>query len=327
MKLQIGVMVSILTLANVNSAWGEQVVRVTSQDRSCEPIAKVISGDVHYQPLTKLCQEDKVSANNGGIVKIFCYSRGSVLKISTGLVGKHCSALSNTERRGCTMLTGRNCVNPKGPNEENAPRLITPYGVEIMNPRPILSWSTTSTATSYSVQVKGIGVNWEVEVEGNSLIYPQDKPAMKSGNVYTVNIIAMRKDEPLIARASPLLLSPTHKTQEIAKTINILANLKQSPDDLAVDIDAVYEAQNLVHNSIEVLNARAEAGSKNPTIYRLLGDRYLIAKLAQRANKAYLTAKVLAQKSNNALELTKAQAGIEIAKEHIQPPTRMKPAQ
>ncbi|MGF1988827.1 MAG: hypothetical protein RMY62_013295 [Nostoc sp. ZfuVER08] len=327
MKLQVGVIISTLFLINFGNVWGQQVVRVTSQKRLCEPIAKVISGDIRYQPLTKLCQEDKVNAANGRIVKIFCYARGTILEISSGSVGKHCSPLSNRERRGCTMLSGRNCINPKGPNEENAPSLITPYGVVIMNPHPILSWSTTSTATSYLVQVKGIGVNWEVVIEGNSLPYPQDKPAMKPGNVYAVNIIAMRGDEPLNASSSALLLLPTAKTQEVAKTINILTTLKQSPDESAIDMDAVYEAQNLVDNSIKVLNARVKAGSKNPTIYRLLGDRYLIANLAQPASKAYSRAKALAQRGNNALESAKAQAGIEIARQYIYPPTRIKPAQ
>lgn len=328
MKLRVGVIISTLFLMNVGSVWGQQVVRITPQKRSCEPIAKVLGGDIRYQPLTKLCTEDRVSAVSGGTVKVLCYPRGNIVEISSDLVGKHCLPLSNTELRGCTMLSGRNCVNLKGPNEKNAPNLIAPYGVVIMNPRPSLLWSTTSGATSYIVQIKGIGVNWQLEVGGNNLLYPQDKPGMKAGNVYTVNIIAMRGEEPLIASPPALLLLPTaNKIQEVAKTINIVASLKQSPDESAIDMDAVYEAQNLVDNSIEVLNARVKAGSSNPTIYRLLGDRYLIANLAHPAFKAYSRAKVLAQRKNDTLELAKAQAGIEIANKYIYPPTSIKPAQ
>ncbi|MBU7583815.1 MAG: hypothetical protein KAF91_13045 [Nostoc sp. TH1S01] len=312
-QLQIGAVVSIFSLINVGDAWSQQIVKTISQDKSCDFIAKVISGDVRHQPLTKLCQEDEVKSANGSRVKIFCYPRGSVLEVPNGSVGKHCSPLSNIERRGCTTVARRNCINPKGTEEENLPRLINPYGVVIVNPRPLLSWSSIKTATSYNVQVKGIGVDWEVEVEGNSLPYPAAMPAMKPGNVYTVDIMAMRQNVPLVSNPSALILLAADKTQEIAKTINILKSLQQSPDELAIDMDAVYEAQNLVHNSIEVLNARAEAGSTNPKIYRLLGDRYMIAKWPQQANQAYWKAKVLAQKSSNDPELALAQAGIEMA--------------
>ncbi|MCM0593846.2 MAG: hypothetical protein KA716_28095 [Gloeotrichia echinulata DEX184] len=302
----------------VSRGWGQQVVRNSRQERSCEPIAKVISGDIRYQPLSKLCQEDKVSAANGGRVKIFCYPRGRILEISSDAVLKHCLPLSNRERRGCTLLDGRNCINPKGTNEENQPRLISPYGLLIMNSRPTLSWFTTRAATSYSVQIKGNGgVNWDVEVKAESLSYPQDQPAMKPGNVYNVNIIAMRGNEVLDGSSSILLLLSTDKADEVTKTINNLKSLKQPEDELAIDMDAVYEAQNLVHNSIEVLTARVKAGSRNPTIYRLLGDRYLIANFPQTANQAYLIAKQLAQKADNNIELIKSEAGIKIASQHI----------
>lgn len=318
-KLQIGVIISTLTLLNMGGAWGQQVVRAIPQERSrsCKFIAKVISGDIRHQPLTELCQEDEVKAANGKRVKIFCYPRGSALEIPSDTVGKHCTPLSNIERSGCTVYAGNNCINPKGTEEENVPRLINPYGVAIMNPRPLLSWSSIKTATSYIVQVKGIGVNWEVEVKGNSLPYPATQPAMKPGNVYIVDIMAMQQDKPLVAKPSPLILLTAEKTQEIALTISILTSLKQPPDELAIDTNAVYEAQNLVQNSIEVLNARTEAGSTNPKIYRLLGDRYLIAKFPQQASEAYWKARVLAQKENNALELALAQAGIRIAQEQL----------
>lgn len=316
-QLQIGAVVSILSLANVGDARGQQIVKAISQDKSCEVIAKVISGDLRYQPLSKLCQEDEVKAVNGSRVKVFCYPRGSVLEIPNGSVGKHCSPLSNIERRGCTTVARRNCINPKGREEDSLPRLLNPYGVVQVNPRPLLSWSSIKTATSYNVRVKGIGVDWELEVKGNSLPYPADQPAMKPGNVYTVDIMAIRQDVALVSNPSPLILLAADKTQEITKTIDILKSLQQTPDDLAIDTDAVYEAQNLVHNSIEVLNARVEAGSTNPKIYRLLGDRYMIAKLPQQANQAYWKAKVFAQKSNNVLEMALAQAGIKIVQERI----------
>ncbi|MBG1271529.1 hypothetical protein [Nostoc sp. WHI] len=40
-KLQVGAIISTLMLMNVGSGWGQQVVRLGSEERSCEPVAKV----------------------------------------------------------------------------------------------------------------------------------------------------------------------------------------------------------------------------------------------------------------------------------------------
>ncbi|BAZ33796.1 hypothetical protein NIES4074_63100 (plasmid) [Cylindrospermum sp. NIES-4074] len=315
-KIWIGVIISGLILANVSVSRGQQqqVVRTNRQAASsCEPIAKVISGDIRYQPLTKLCSEDRVSAANGGKVKILCYPRGKIMDIPSDVVGKQCFPLAANEGRGCNVLQGRKCRIFKGPDEENKPSKITPYGVVINNSRPILSWTKTKGATDYIVRVKGNGgINWQVEVKGESLPYPQEQLALKPGQTYTIDIVAMRGDEVIDGSSALLLLVSTERLQQVEQTINILENLQQSPDELAIDMDAVYEAQNLVNESITVLNARAKAGSTNPTIYRLLGDRYLIAHFPEKANEAYLQAKKLAQETNNTVELSTLETRLKI---------------
>ncbi|MBD2505232.1 hypothetical protein [Anabaena azotica] len=315
-KIEIRAILLGLILVNVSviPVWGQNVVRATRQVKAaCEPTAKVISGDIYHQPLTKLCSEDRVNAANGRKVKILCYARGIIIDIPTDVVGKHCLPLQTNEGRGCNVLEGRNCVIPKGPDEENKPSKITPYGVVINNVRPTLSWLRTNGATNYIVRVRGNGgINWQVKVKGETLPYPQEQPELKPGQAYSIDILAMRGDEVIDGSEALLLLVPTQRLQQIEQTINILKNLQQSPDSLAIDMDAVYEAQNLVNESIIVLNARVAAGSTNPTIYRLLGDRYLIAHFPEKANEAYLQAKKLAQQTNNSVELSKVETRLKI---------------
>jgi hypothetical protein len=315
-KIEIGVIILGLILANgsVSRVLGQEIMRTTRQAEAlCEPIAKVISGDIRYQPLTKLCSGDRVSAANGRKVKILCYSRGKIIDIPSDIIDKQCLPLDANERRGCNVLEGGKCGIFKGPDEENKPSKITPYGVVIKNVRPTLSWSKTKGATNYIVRIKGNGgINWQVEVKGESLPYPEDQPALKLGQAYNVGIVAMRGDEVIDGSSALLLLVPTEKLQQVGQTIKILESLQQSPDSLAIDMDAVYEAQNLVHESITVLEARTASGSQDPTIYRLLGDRYLIARFREKANEAYLQAKKLAQKTNNTGELSKLEARLKI---------------
>lgn len=332
-KIQIGAVILGLVLVNVtvSRVWGQELVRANRQSKvSCEPIAKVISGDIRHQPLTKLCSEDRVRTANGGKVKIFCYPRGKILDISSDVVGKQCLPLKVNEGRGCNVLQGRSCVIPKGPEEENKPTKITPYGAVINQERPTISWSKPKGATDYVVRIRGNGgISWEVAVKGESLTYPPQELALKPGQAYTLDIVAMRGDRVIDGSKSLLLLLATDNIQEVEKTINVLKNLQQPLDELAIDMDAVYESYNLVNESIKVLDARAKAGSTNSTIYRLLGDRYLIANFPQQANEAYLTAKKLAQQANNTVELALAEAGIKIAtqtkfKEQTSyPPTRI----
>jgi len=306
----------ILLFSSFSSAGGQaqSVSRSDSHERDCEVVAKVISGDINWTPQSKLCKNDKIHPVRGRKVEIFCYSHGKLLYLTDSTVSEHCLPLSQRRFENCTLKNGYTCVTPKGPgSDENIPTLITPYGVVILNTNPILSWSATPEATSYMVQIEGKGVNWSVEVKATQLPYPKDQPAMESGNVYNVNVIANRGDEPIAASASILLIVPTDKAQEIATTINRLQSLNQFQDELAIDVDSVYETENLVNESILVLKARAKAGSKNPTIYRLLGDRYLEAYLPSAAISAYATASKLARKENNADELVKAEAGAKIA--------------
>jgi hypothetical protein len=315
-KNQVGAITFVLILMNLNMnpGWGQPRAKLDSKkDFACKPIAKVISGDSRYQPSTKLCSEDRVVAANGGRVKIFCYPVGKILDIPSDVVGKQCSPLKVNEGRGCNVLQGRSCVIPKGPEEGNKPTKITPYGVVINQERPTISWSKPKGATDYVARMRGNGgINWEVAVKGESLTYPPQEPALKPDQVYTLDIVAMRGDEVIDGSNSLLLLLATDKMQEVEKTINVLKNLQQPLDELAIDRDAVYESYNLVNESIKVLDARAKAGSTNPTIYRLLGDRYLIANFPQQANEGYLTAKKLAQQANNTVELALAEAGIKI---------------
>ncbi|MCC5612325.1 hypothetical protein LC612_37795, partial [Nostoc sp. CHAB 5834] len=70
----------------------------------------------------------------------------------------------------------------------------------------------------------------------------------------------------------------------------------------------------LLDESIKTLIARVMAGSQNPTLYRLLGDRYLGALLPEEAEQTYTIAAQLALSSANTDELNKVQSGLKLVK-------------
>ncbi len=67
--------------------------------------------------------------------------------------------------------------------------------------------------------------------------------------------------------------------------------------------------------------------SRNPTLYRVLGDRYLRAWLTNEAKRQYTKAFEIAKSSNNSKELQKAQEGLKMVKFYNQLPTRRNGAQ
>ena len=79
-------------------------------------------------------------------------------------------------------------------------------------------------------------------------------------------------------------------------------------------------SQKLLTDAIGVLQASKHNHSQNPTIYRLLGDRYLQAGLVDKAKTEYTTASSLAQKKDNPTELAKANDGLKQVKLYSQSP-------
>ncbi|WP_335138163.1 hypothetical protein [Nostoc sp.] len=328
--IQVVAIASTLLFSNLGALGQTQPITTPNiQSGGCEPIAKIIEGDRHWASLSKVCKSAQINPEPGGTVEVFCYLRGSILQVSAGTIGDKCLPLSTRERSGCSLQNEHNCINIKGPNEDtDAPLRITPYGVAIINPRPMLSWVTTPGASSYIVQVEGIGVSWSLSVPNTRLPYPKDQPALQAGNVYDVNIIAKR-GEKFIACQSLLVSVSEDRVQQVATTIKRLQTFQESPDELAIDMDAVYNAQALIDESIAVLSARTKVSSQNPAIYRLLGERYLQGNSVFAASSAYKSAIALAQKVNNPDELALAEAGAKIAAitQSQLLPTRIKPAQ
>ncbi|HEY9799145.1 MAG TPA: hypothetical protein V6D25_02210 [Leptolyngbyaceae cyanobacterium] len=290
-------------------AWGEQNRKVNVNQNRCDPIAKVISrGNRNWPYLKQLCSNDLISSAK--LIEVFCYLNGTIVTISNGTVGEGCS-VSADKLRGCNEKNPGDCFKIKGPDEDDLPTIITPYGVAILNPRPQISWKSSPIATSYIVQIEGQGVNWSVETKDTHLIYPQDQPALQPGNVYKLNVIAKQADEPKIADSSVFALVAQARAEKVRDIIKRLEELNMPQDELAVDISYVYQAENLLNEAIEVLKTRVKAGSQDAKIHRLLGDLYLNVDLPSFAYEAYTNALSLAKKQSDKDELLKAQDGID----------------
>ncbi|WP_341531964.1 hypothetical protein WKK05_40455 (plasmid) [Nostoc sp. UHCC 0302] len=312
------VSISALILLVTGSAWGQQ--RTLEKKLCDEPSGRVYNtGDRFLRAGRYLCLGQRINPINGSAVQVLCFLNRKILylKQSTIFNAQICAPPPN-EALQCSVLNVAPCPHDyKGPDDEkDAPIVTSPYGSSIINNRPQISWRSVAGADSYTVVVKGNGVNWEVDVKNAvTLSYPKERKELRYGNTYTITVISNQGDQPL--NSSPLVvhLLPGNDVEEIREQVKQINELGLPADEAAFrDLDAIYMSKLLLDESIKTLKARVAAGSQNPSIYRLLGDRYLGALLPLEAGQAYTKAEQLAKSSGNGSELEKVRSGLELLK-------------
>ncbi|SRR5579883_235663 len=290
----------------LGSAWSQPL----NKTNACEPIARVLSsGDPTHPAKSFLCDGDSISPSN--TLQVLCYLNETVLTLGRGSVSNKCVSSVSKEGKKCPRTLLQECVTSKAPvSHQLEPTLISPYNDAVLTPTPRLTWRTVPTATSYTVQISGTGVDWFQEVNGTSLDYPQAQPKLALGNAYKVSVIANQGRNPISASSTVLIIASQDEIRQITNLITTIQQLNLSPDDQAIDLSTVYMSQKFLTEAISVLQARVRSGSHHPKIYRLLGDRFLDAGLADEAKQQYTKASALAQQLNNQSELGRAKDGI-----------------
>ncbi len=315
--------ISTLVVSSSSNAWGQSQLIALRQCKNVD--GRVMSsGDRYLSPGSPLCPGDQIHPQNGAIVTVVCYLNRKILYINQNNfsdAANKCAPpqVAEGDKYRCTNLKPQNCPTTfKGTDDDNSvprPRLISPYisGGRILTTRPSISWRAVPGATSYTVEMEGNNVNWQIQVNNTVLSYPKEQSQLKFGSTYRITVLAYQGNS-LISYV-PLVINvlPEKEQLEIGSLVKQINELKIPPDEAAVkDLDTIYMSKNLVNESIETLKARVAAGSKNPEIYRLLADRYLEAGLPNEALSEYTTAKKLAKSNNNLKELSKVQEGLKL---------------
>lgn len=288
----------------------------TTNRVSCDPVGRVLSqGFLNFASGSLLCKGDRLQVVNATKAELLCFPSGRIVTVTDNLEdASKCG--SSVERRGlwrcAAKFTPRSCVLPS-----NHPVLISPYNHALIDGRPFLSWQPVVKATSYIVEIDGPNVHWRKTVDGTTLLYPKEQPAMQFGNAYKVNVITYQADSPVSASSAVLNVLSESKAKRVKTVVKRIQSLNLSPDEEAyLDLSAIYASKDLYTEAIDLLKARAKAGSQNPGVYRTLGEFYLKALLPDLAENEFKIATKLAQAADNHIEFKKAQAGLEIVKRY-----------
>lgn len=306
------------------------LIRVRRNQIRCEPqLGRIISkGDKRFEVGSLICKGDKLEVLNGGSVELLCFSSGKFLKLPSGTIPLDKCAESQQASSPCNPSNTDGCRIQKGGTEgSDEPTIISPYSTSTLNSRPEIIWTAVKGATSYKVKVKSYEFGWEKVVNQTRLAYPSDEKEFQPGTPYTIDVFAYIDGEAFSYDETFVDVLSVASQEQIAQKIKRIKDLGLPPDETILDIDAIYTAENLLNETIEMLKTATATNSQNPTLYRVLGDRYLKAKLPKEAKSEYLTASELAKSSNNSKELQKAQSGLKLVEFYNQLPTRRNPPQ
>ena len=216
-----------------------------------------------------------------------------------------------------TVIATRGIITPRAGNLD-FPYIISPRATDLLTDRPLLRWNAAVGVNSFTVIVRGQGLNWTQEVSRTQscrgqtceLTYP-GSPPLQLGVSYKLVIEAdngRSSTEETIPGLGFNLLNTAKATEvnDIAQRIKA-QNLPVLEEVLA--LADLYSYFNLNAEAIEILETLLKS-KKTVEIYRQLGDLYRKIGLALEAEVQYLEAVQLAKASGNRAELAAALAGL-----------------
>lgn len=324
-KILVGLCLSFLLIKDMPILAGIPLVRTKRNQVRCNPSGRIMSpGDKRFEVGSLLCDREKLEIFNGGSIKFLCFSTGKVLDLSSGVFSSDECAKPDSFRSACYIGNRYFCQRtPKGGAEGNdEPTIIYPYTMSTLKSRPEIVWFPVKGTTSYKVKLDCHEFDWERVVNETKLVYPSKEKPLPSGQTCQILVFAYKNDKITGGDSSVISLLPQDEITRIKDAVEQISKLKLPPDEAALDTDAVFTSRGLLDETIEKLNNVVAAGTRNPTIYRVLGDRYFQVDMRDEAKHQYLKAAELLKTNNNPAELKKVQEGLKLVELHNQLPTR-----
>jgi len=258
---------------------------VHAAPRPCIPIAYVLTkSDKRFNPGDLLCVGDTISLQGSQPLSVLCFATGKIVDLPNGRIGSNGCGLAQEAPPQACGADFTFCVRPRGSTVARL-RITEPYGSNIIQLRPLLSWQPVRGATSYRVRILG-NVAWSTVTTQPRLLYPENQPSLNPGSAYRVIVSAYRGNQMLLSGEQTLNVLPRSTIVKVNASIAKLRQLNLNPDEVAVlGFDSIYRSHGLTDESIKALLARVRAGSRSVQVYQLLGQRLRSIGLPEKAHQ------------------------------------------
>lgn len=183
------------------------------------------------------------------------------------------------------------------------PVVLSPRSTKLLDPFPLLRWTTISKANSYKVTVRSNEGSWTTTVpakpgsQTQEIVYPNPckpdqksgcAPPLRTGESYKLIVEAngRNSEEEGLPNLGFTLLS-AEEEQQVRRRANEIKRLAISDSLKLRMLASLYTNNELNADAIEMLE-RDFGSQRSPAALRLLGDLYLKLNLAHRAETVYL---------------------------------------
>ncbi len=201
--------------------------------------------------------------------------------------------------------------NTRGGHDPFIPYVISPRKTLLLNPTPELRWNAVPGASSYTVTVKGEGVDWVETVTEPSIVYPGE-PALVPGAAYAITVQAdtgeSSQDEGVQGLGFTVVDAATALRIE-ANVARIMA-LELDAEGKELALGQYLAGEGLIAEAIETLETLVQEVPAAPFPYRMLGDLYRQSGLNLLALEHYEAAVALADTSDNLEAAALAREGL-----------------
>lgn len=229
-------------------------------------------GDKNFRPGTLLCPDDLVVPVPGKRPRLLCLNNRRVIAGQTGRVGDLCAGKPKNQ-----IVCGEDGCSGSARGTEGKPSLIRPFGPTLISKRPDLTWRAIEGATHYEIRIKGRQFEQEQTLSETHLKYPQAWPSLEFKNAYHIDILAYQGGTIISADRATVNLLFEEESVAIQENAAAIKQLPFSLRDVAVDLDTLYMSQNLLNQSIQLLEGLREKGESNPQLNEILAKRYIQA--------------------------------------------------
>ncbi|NEP14836.1 MAG: hypothetical protein F6K14_32515 [Symploca sp. SIO2C1] len=269
---------------------------------------------IRPQAGTRVYPRDKLVAANGTQVLVQCTDLSTLLVEGYG-ENQLNGCASPTQEAQCTPGTYK-CPH-RGDlitlNNSSTPYIISPRRTKLLNNQPRLRWNPVSEATSYTVSIKGEGVDWKTQVSDTQIVYPGEQP-LQPGSHYLLIVRAdtgaSSTDEPVIPGGLGFSLLETTPAQQVHSQSEKIAQKSWTEQAKTLALANLYLNNGLTLEAVEMLENLVNSGVETAPIYNNIGKLYLnFLALVPEAKTYYLKAVELAD-SNDIEEQTAAQDGL-----------------
>lgn len=206
-----------------------------------------------------------------------------------------------------------NIVPLKGENLHLIPYIISPRRTKLMTTNPVLKWNPVSGATTYTVMVRGDGLEWKTEVTATEMVYPPNAPRLVPGKIYKLIVVGggYSSEEEKTPGLGFSLLSP-EEAEEVRAEESKIKGLTLKDTAIHFIIGHLYASKELHSEAIAELEPLS-AEIEEPAVYRALGDLYLEVRLYSYPQEHYAQALELSREGEDKEGEAAALAGLGLA--------------